>query len=401
MQRLADIEKDVQELYLYQNKKAGDQVKFDQEMTEFNKAMKVYKQTGAKAPVKPMKRVRHPPDKIKTRVFLDRRKMLAEAAPEFVSEAVHRAKLSYVDANGENILPEDDVGGEQVESDEDDNEENEGEEDKMESAEEHPLGLKLRVWDRTASEGFKDKGLFLGQITLSTDDILRPPSGIRTYPLKTDANIIKNSENTVEKITGSITIVIKVSKKDKNNDDRPLQWKMEVREYELCLGLGGYSSESSVVLLLSYSISSDALGSPDLLPSCSTITLASHNTIILTLTHQSISKPLNQLIQIQRMSRLAVVDRLKLTSPYVEVMWCGPGVRDGTVIDFKRWLSLGETVQKKKATDPQFNKKEDFTVYVLICLCYPSMPMCHVYHISHRVVHWRALIFSYRIIQYH
>ena len=54
------------------------------------------------------------------------------------------------------------------------------------------------------------------------------------------------------------------------------------------------------ILLLSYSISSGAQGSPDLLLSYSVITLALHNTIILIMTHLYLSTPkstINQLIQ--------------------------------------------------------------------------------------------------------
>jgi len=47
----------------------------------------------------------------------------------------------------------------------------------------------------------------------------------------------------------------------------------------------------------------------------------------------------------------------------------------------------------------------DAYVLMLIELChgYLSMPMCHGYHIegSYRVVHWRALVFFYRVLQYH
>ena len=62
--------------------------------------------------------------------------------------------------------------------------------------------------------------------------------------------------------------------------------KARVREYAnngYVVCLEGYLS----VLLLSYSISSGALESPDLLLSYSTISLASHITIILTMVHLS------------------------------------------------------------------------------------------------------------------
>jgi len=55
----------------------------------------------------------------------------------------------------------------------------------------------------------------------------------------------------------------------------------------LCFMFGGYIS----VLLLPYSLSSGALESPDLLQSCSAITLPMHITTILMITHQSISTP--------------------------------------------------------------------------------------------------------------
>ena len=55
----------------------------------------------------------------------------------------------------------------------------------------------------------------------------------------------------------------------------------------LILGLGVYCS----VMLLSYFISSGALGSPDLLLSYSMITLALHNTTILIITPESTPKP--------------------------------------------------------------------------------------------------------------
>ena len=48
------------------------------------------------------------------------------------------------------------------------------------------------------------------------------------------------------------------------------------------------------VLLLSYSIVSGALESPDLLPSCSIITMPLHITIILIITHLQF-QPLNQI----------------------------------------------------------------------------------------------------------
>ena len=57
----------------------------------------------------------------------------------------------------------------------------------------------------------------------------------------------------------------------------------------LCWILGRYCS----ILLFSYSISSGALGIPDLLLSYSMITLALHNTLILMKTHLS-DQPLNQ-----------------------------------------------------------------------------------------------------------
>ena len=47
------------------------------------------------------------------------------------------------------------------------------------------------------------------------------------------------------------------------------------------------------LLLLSYSISSGALRSPDLLLSYSMITVALHNTVILIITHLSVFQPLN------------------------------------------------------------------------------------------------------------
>jgi serine/threonine protein kinase len=45
------------------------------------------------------------------------------------------------------------------------------------------------------------------------------------------------------------------------------------------------------------------------------------------------------------------------------VLWCGPAIRDGTQIDYKRWLAVGETKHKNKNTDPVFDPKVDNTVF--------------------------------------
>jgi len=150
------------------------------------------------------------------------------------------------------------------------------------------------VWNK-ATEG-DGKGAFLGMLVMKTADLLRPPAGNRTFPLKADPNIIRKAkekeEFVVDKITGSMTIQIKIAKKNKNTGD-PERWRVEI----------------------------------------------------------------------MRCARLAVVDRLKLSTPFVEVLWCGPGIRDEQQIDFKRWLGVGETVSKYKMTDPIFDRNVDNSVF--------------------------------------
>ena len=287
-ERLEEIKEDVLELYQYEDNKVADEARFTAQMKEYEAELRIYKKSGKKAPIKPVKRLRAAPDKAGTRVYQDRRRLVTEAPPEFVSVPIHRAKLAYVDPDGENILPDDDTGGEAVEDDEESEEEDD--DNDVNSKEEKPIGVKFRVWDKSIIDS--GKGVFLGQIAMGTADFLNPPSGARTYPLKTDPKIVQKAEVNVEKILGSMTVLIKVLKRDKQAG-HPIRWRVEV----------------------------------------------------------------------QRCSRLAIADRLKLTSPFVEVLWCGPAIRDGTQIDYKRWLAVGETKHKNKNTDPVFDPKVDNTVF--------------------------------------
>jgi serine/threonine protein kinase len=295
--RLVDFEADVQEYYIYQKKCIEDKKRFEEQMVEYNEKLLTYKQSGSKAPVKPMLRIRHPPQKADTAMYKYRRDLALNAPPEFVPMSFHYAKLCYVSPMGENVLPEDAVGGELMDDEDDESGVEVGNPDEeLASTEEFPLGLRLRIWDRPG--GFTAPlGPFLGQIVLNTDDLLRPPNGIRTYPLKNDVKLVerlKEAEEPVlaDKVQGTITVQIKILKKDKKNDDKPLRWRLDI----------------------------------------------------------------------QRANRLACVDRLKKSAPYVEVFWCGPAVKDDNPIYFKRWIPVGTTNVKPKSIDPIFDKDQDWSV---------------------------------------
>ena len=296
LKRYESMEIDVKERYEYEEKKK-DVERFEEQMIKYNDELLTYKITGAKAPIKPMMRIRHPPELANTTLFKYRRDLAMSLPPEFVPMSIHYAKLSHVDPNGLNILPEDEVGGEALSDESTAGEAKmENEDEEMVSTEEFPLGLRLRVWDKSGGHLHQaERGPFLGQLVLNTDDLLRPPSGIRTYPLKNDVkltNRLKEEEKpTVEKIQGSITVQLKILKKDKRTE-KPVKWRLDI----------------------------------------------------------------------QRMNRIAYVDRLKKTAPYVEVFWCGPATKDDNVINFKRWIFAGITQVKPKTIDPTFDKSTDLSL---------------------------------------
>ena len=225
---------DVNERYEYEEKKLKDKARYAEQMQKYEEDLLTYKITGAKAPIKPMLRVRHPPEVANTTIYKYRRDLAMGLPPEFVPMSVHYAKLSHVDPHGLTILPEDAVGGEALSEEEDsDASDKENDEDEMVSTEEFPLGLRLRVWDKSGGHLHQaEQGPFLGQLMLNTDDLLRPPSGIRTYPLKNDVkltNRLKEEEKpTVDKIQGSITVQLKILKKDKQTD-KPIRWRLDIQ----------------------------------------------------------------------------------------------------------------------------------------------------------------------------
>ena len=289
--RLAAIQVDIEELYAYQDGKVKDEIEFQKRWEKYEEEMLTYKKTGKKQPFPPTKRLRQAPDVSKTRIYLDKVAAIENAPPPFVPGSIHRAKLCYVDPKGENIIPPDAVGGEEISVADNDNDDDDDDDD-MRSTESEPHGLRLRVWDRTDME----RGPFLGYVELSTDDILRPPAGIRTYKLKTDQKLLeKQPEDIVPvDIAGTLTLQLKIIKKDKNTE-APLKWRLEI----------------------------------------------------------------------VRLNKIAYVDRLKKTSPFIEVFWCGPGIKDDVKIHYKRWLPIGNTVVKVKTTDPKFDKSkpEDCSVF--------------------------------------
>ena len=127
---------DVNERYEYEEKKLKDKARYAEQMQKYEEDLLTYKITGAKAPIKPMLRVRHPPEVANTTIYKYRRDLAMGLPPEFVPMSVHYAKLSHVDPHGLTILPEDAVGGEALSEEEDsDASDKENDEDDQENDE--------------------------------------------------------------------------------------------------------------------------------------------------------------------------------------------------------------------------------------------------------------------------
>jgi len=290
--RLEVVAQDKLREYEYKEITAKDKIEYADAMEEYEKLVVENKKKGKKAPIKPAKPYRTPFDINKTEIARIRKEREAKP-PEGVPEALWRANLAYCDPKGENLLPPPPAAMGEEDSLTLDGEREEGDEDE-DGEKEVGLGIKIRVWNKEA--GFK--GTFLGQVVLDTDIMLEPPKGIRTYILKNDVHWMKKAKKKEEvkvvPINGSMTLVIKIMKVDKHNNNRPLRWKLEI----------------------------------------------------------------------QKCAHLTSVDRLKLSAPYCEVLWCGPATRDGNVTNFTRWISLGETKEKNKNLDPLYTP-EDNSVFIL------------------------------------
>ena len=297
-ERLAKIELDLKDSYKYETSKLRAEKEYEVLRKAYDKAVRAQKKNGGPAPVKPMKPYIKPYDYENTEMKRWRVRRIVEThfteLKQSIPDGLWLSGLPLVDPDGDSVLPPppDDEG--EVAESSDDEDAAHGHEGK---------GLKIRVWQK---DGPGLKGAFLGMTHIREAEVLDPPKGMRTYPLRMDTYVLKRLEKEGRQaisITGSITLMLKVTKFDHqtrvqkaaNEDKIPRNWRLEI----------------------------------------------------------------------MRASRLACADRLKGTTAYCEVFWMGPAIKDGLEEDYGgKWLGVGETKEKPKSENPTWDR-EDFSMYDL------------------------------------
>lgn len=225
-ERLAKVEEDLRQQYSYENRKAAAARDFEEQIRAYEKSARAIKKAGGKAPPRPQKPFLKPYDYNNTemkrwrvkRVFVPQFTELHQRIPD----GIVQSELPLVDADGASILPPPpEEEGEVAES----SDEEDGAEHTHESK-----GLKVRVWQK---DGPGLRGAFLGSVHLKEEEVLDPPKGMRTYPLRSDPYITKRlerEEKTAVQISGSITLMLKIDKFDKlkSGEKIPRRWKFQI-----------------------------------------------------------------------------------------------------------------------------------------------------------------------------
>lgn len=300
--RLAIIEQDLREQHKFEASKLRVEKEYETLRKAYDKAMRAAKKSGGPPPsVKPQKPYIKPYDYEKTEMKRWRVRRVVEAhfteLNQSIPDGLFLSGLPLVDPDGNSILPPPpEEEGEVAESSDDD--------DEGGAVHQHESkGLKIRVWQK---DGPGLKGAFLGMMHLRESEVMDPPKGMRTYPLRIDGYVLKRLEKegkTSVPVTGSLTVMLKVTKFDHQTraqkaageDKVPRVWRLEII----------------------------------------------------------------------RASRLACADRLRGITAYCEVYWMGPAIKDGIEEDFSgKWLCVGETKEKPKQENPTWDR-EDHSLYDL------------------------------------